>query len=528
MKYTAVILSLLLSIVLQLSNLAAEDIKQPFLIAFGFMPPTTTLVALLLSIFASCAPALALDAKKISVINSYMTKGIAGEKAAIGPDGNIWLAGMYGNTGCMTRLDPKVQKRVVSYCDLEFAIVKGILTRIDAPDGKFRCMVAGANCRLFCFDENGRLLKTLECYELLDFFKLQDRNLFFSSEAGILYELTDSLELLEMMNPVQTSEHELDVKPLIVSPSSFINTRKNPSLVFVTETRHNKDLFLTLSGFVLPETWSVVVAPLNSRKSHSFDIIFPGKAYAESHELSLLALEQLDQQLVARIKSLQREQRWEEGRSLVEEAGKLYPQAIRHQKNEVPNSQKVSRAPTVVPGEPEDAFLLVSEEGKIVKGTANGLASPVGLINLRCRPFTPIMPLPYNQFAVMGVEVGTNINDDMTIVRCVFTGEGKFISREAIKNFDGQPLKATYGIHHSKPAIFLDKKNRLNVMVGFEDGSLKIIDVLTGIVVGSRKFEDNIYPPQQLNDSDFFITIAPVFQLTKEAEQTQHYLVRVE
>jgi hypothetical protein len=33
--------------------------------------------------------------------------------------------------------------------------------------------------------------------------------------------------------------------------------------------------------------------------------------------------------------------------------------------------------------------------------------------------------------------------------------------------------------------------------------------------------------PQQLNDSDFFITEVPVFQLTKEAEKTQHYLIRV-
>jgi len=464
--------------------------------------------------------AFALDRKEITVLNSYSTKGIAGVNAQLGPDGNIWVGSLYGQTGMVTRLDPKTPHKIVSELKVDSAITNGVMKKIESPDGKFRFMLASGCDRYYCFDNNANLVATSKCPELAQYFEVSGRKLLFSKEEATLFEVKEGFDLLELPRLFKTHGFGFGI-PNICSSASILDANTNPALIFVTMTRREEDkVWVDFSRFS-PPTWSVVTVPLSSGKANFRDIILSGERVFKGQCFNVEELKKVDQHLVDQVIAAYESKLHDQVRVLLSQAEAKYPLVEIFSKVKCHNSEEVSAMPTIIPGlENDRALLITKDHGRVLEATRDSLRCNPVLTALSCVSQTPIVNLGNQQFSV----IGEDLRDDNKLKRYIFSPDGKLSSMVLIQSLNNSPIKAKI---RGYPALFRDSKNRLNAMLGFEDGNLRIIDVETGITVGEFKFSTALYMPQQLNDSDFFITEVPVFQLTKEAEKTQHYLIRV-
>lgn len=266
--------------------------------------------------------------------------------------------------------------------------------------------------------------------------------------------------------------------------------------------------------FAYPETWSIVFTPIDGGPRRKHEVIFEGDLFYEDSKLDSDMLQKIDSALHDKLKN-NNDTQTPLGLKYSKEARAKYPQCIVRTKVKVPNSKQISGKPTVVTRSRQEVALLVSGNGKVLEVNQSKWRT---LINTGLRPETDVLDLGDQTFALIGHE-----ND--VPFRCLFSETGHLLSRAPIQDFNGNAITAKMS---SKSVSFVDENNRTNLLAAFSDSVLRVIDIKTGIVVGSLKGQsDDLMRPQQISNTDFLISHPRVFQLSKEDERTDHQLIRI-
>lgn len=168
-----------------------------------------------------------------------------------------------------------------------------------------------------------------------------------------------------------------------------------------------------------------------------------------------------------------------------------------------------------------DIVLAVNEVGEVFKVDYQGVKkNPI--INLNCVPVTAVILLGDGRLALIGNDLKGKEQTDGggSPVRCLFTIDGRLISRTPLQTFSGETVE-----HGGINATTVSDQGRLTALIGFQDCYLRLIDVQTGMVLASLKTPSPIpVPPQHLQSTDYYVAeeSGPL-----PDEVTRHYVVRI-
>lgn len=137
------------------------------------------------------------------------------------------------------------------------------------------------------------------------------------------------------------------------------------------------------------------------------------------------------------------------------------------------NLGRVLFKPTIVTDGTSHFALIVTDRGNVFSFRDNKLNySP--LIDLKSTPCSPVIQLAADRFCIFTFDL-----DDSCYIKVEFTSNGELISKNTVQDKTGTAVLAKPA---SEPLAFANTKGKTNILQGFSDRLLRLIDVSSGRV----------------------------------------------